>query len=452
MKLLYHNETDKLGAFIGYVNDNICGDYIYDYPPRQAYRPINPDDAMVQIKNSLEKSDELNLYFHFPFCKQICSYCNLFSICETNGERFEEYFEELKKEVLFYKPYIQGKRINSVYLGGGTPSMIEAPLFKDFFDFIESEIGFSIRTVSEVAIEMSPDCAEPHYLSELVNIGINRINIGVQAANDNELSCIGRNYTSELLHNSLTSVMNAGFKNVCVDLIYGLENQSFQMWKDSVKAVASYEPPTICAYPLTLRSNTGFARRGYVEINGKVQYAKYEFARDYLLAHGYIQETHVRYKKENSHGGYIQKENHWKQQNILGFGAGARSYLKTINVRNGYSIVNRRKAYNQYLSNIRIRGHAITDGFLLSADERMRKLIVLGIDGLDLSVFPKQFGLYFEEHFEAEYKYLLQEGYMMRCGNSIRFTTKGSQYRDLIVQLFFSDYVNQTIADFSYNE
>ena len=367
-------------------------------------------------------------------------------------DNISDYFESLKKETLFYLPYIKNKKINTLYLGGGTPSLIKAELFADFLDFLQKELEFDINTVSEVAMEMSPDTAKPEYLAELIACGINRVNIGVQAVDDSELFCIGRKYDKELIFESLKNVMSAGFKNVCVDLIYGLENQSAQSWANSIREVVNYAPPTICCYPLTLRSNTGFDKKGYNTINGKEQYEKYCYARDYLLAHGYVQETHVRYKKEGSKGGYIQKQNHWGQQNILGMGAGARSYLKTINTRNGYSVINRRGAYNKYMKDIFAKSFALTDGYIMTKEEMMLKHIVLGLDHLNLEQFEKSYGISFCDRFPTEYKHLIKEGYIKNNDGYLCLTEKGNQYRDLIVQMFFSEDVLRAIADYAYDE
>lgn len=443
MKLLYCGAADKIRLFEKYVLENVCGDYIYDYPPRQAYKPLRRNVAIEKIKQSLAVDEEINLYYHFPFCKQICSYCNLFAVCESRETVFAEYFQALKKETLFYLPYIRGKRVNTLYLGGGTPSLIPVSMFEDFFAFLEREIGFCVADVTEVAMETSPDTATAEYLSALRKVGVNRVNIGVQAVADGELTCIGRKYDKNLVYDSLENVMNAGFKNVCVDLIYGLEEQSFSSWKKSVEEVVSYAPPTVCAYPLTLRGNTGFDRRGYRFLDGKEQYEKYAYARDYLLSQGYEQETHVRYKKVGSNGGYVQKENHWKQQNILGFGAGARSYLKEINTRNGYSVLHRKSAYDAYMKNVSADGFAVVDGYVMDEKEKLCKRLVLGLDGAEKTLL---------QAYEQECAYLLQKGYLTENNGRVFLTELGRQYRDLIAQLFFSDDVNLTIKGFSYDE
>ncbi len=450
MKLLYNDVNDKIVMLRRYISQQVNGDYIYDYPPRQAYQPLKAGQAMDKIKQSLGMDDEINLYIHFPFCKQICSYCNLFAICDTDEQTFETYFKALEKEVLFYKPYIDHKKVNTVYLGGGTPSWISPAMFAGFFAFLEQQLHFSLKDVPEVAIELSPDTADPERLRGFIDAGINRVNIGVQAVNDGELCNIGRQYGDDMIKGAIKNVLSAGFDNVCVDLIYGIQSQTMESWEQSVKYVARCCPPTICPYPLTLRENTGFAYKGFKHVDGAEQYKKYEYARDYLLSHGYEQETHVRYKLKGSHGGYIQKENHWKQQNILGLGAGARSYLKTINCRNGYSVVNRRSAYNDYLRNIGKYSFAVTDGYEMTADEAMRKRLVLGLDGLNRADFEKNYGEPPEGFFPGEFKALYEMNLLCVHDDIIHYTTQGMKYRDLIVQLFFSDRVNDIISHFNY--
>lgn len=451
MKILYNNKKDKIKRLQEYIITNEVGDYIYDYPPRQAYRSLK-NVPWELIEQSLNESDEINLYFHFPFCRQICSFCNLFTISDISLARFAEYFTVLEKEFDYYSNLIKGKKVNTIYLGGGTPSWIPASYFESFFQHIEKSLEIKISDIEEVSIELSPDTASFQHLIEYKNIGINRVNIGVQAFDNEELSCIGRQYDVRYLRNQIKDIMRIGFKNVCVDLIYGLETQTMDTWRTSLKMAIEYHPQTICPYPLTLRPKTGFEKHGYTQIDGQEQYKKYLYAHDFLCDNGYEQETHVRYKMNNSTGGYIQKENHWKQQNILGFGAGARSYLKYINYRNGYSVINRKKAYQDYICRIGSNSMSIVDGFVMNADEIIRKEIILGINGLNRQVFSSRYHLSPEDVFPVEFDFLFKEGYIENKSSCIYLTNKGMMYRDLIVQIFFSDNVNHLVNSHSYKE
>ena len=159
------------------------------------------------------------------------------------------------------------------------------------------------------------------------DIGITRVNLGLQTTSDEGLHRIGRRHGFVLARKSIENAIASGFKNVCVDLIYGLPEQSDSDWRNIVLDVLELRPPTICAYPLTLRPNTGFARKGMTLI-GSQQYSKYEIALQLLGEAGYAQETHVRYIIPGV-GGYRQKENHWAGQDIIGIWSGCcRGYLR----------------------------------------------------------------------------------------------------------------------------
>jgi len=180
-------------------------------------------DILNIIKDSILQKDELNLYFHFPFCKNKCAFCNLFTISDVSDSRFKEYFSIIKKEFLFYEQYIANKRVNTIYLGGGTPSWIPAEYFIDLFQVIESAFDIEISSVEEVSIELSPETTEVVRLQSYYDAGINRVNIGIQSVDGDELSCSGRSHKNYETHTALKNLMDIGFKNVCIDLIYGLE-------------------------------------------------------------------------------------------------------------------------------------------------------------------------------------------------------------------------------------
>lgn len=433
------------------IQGNYVSDYVYMYPPRQAYRSISDEEVTTHIASSLAHFDDINLYVHFPFCRQICAFCNLYTHVSTDQEVFNSYLFYLERELQYYLPWIRNKPIKTLYLGGGTPTLLPAELFERFFLFLEQHFNCSIKSIAEVAIEASPDTVEKKKFLAYKEAGINRVNLGVQSATNHELSLIGRKYGSNIPFEALEIIQEIQFDNVCVDLIYGLEGQTFEDWRKSVDSVISYAPETICAYSLTLRPITGFDRKGYHYISGAEQYEKYDYVNEALLASGYQQETQVRWIK-NEKGGYRQKANHWGMNNILGIGAGARSYLWQIDTRNGYSIKDRRKAFQNYLKSIDEAGQAVTDIFLMDEDERRRKSIVLGLINLDREWFLKQFGLDPIDVFPSEFSILFELELLLEDGKFLKLTPRGVRHRDLIVQQFFSRRVKDLLETFNYEE
>src|SRR6185437_14467977 len=326
------------------IRDQVQGDYIYMYPPRQAYCAINRSWLEALIKSSLERTaaQPLNLYLHFPFCRQICGFCNLYSVVARPDEPFAEYVDVLGREMSRHARLTNGRQIDTIYLGGGTPSILSARELDRCLSHVERAFGTNRSRVAEVAIEVAPDTVDLVKLRELIGIGIKRINLGLQTTSDTGLHEIGRRHGFVGVKQVIHDAMTCGFDNVCIDLIYGLPGQSVDDWRATVEDVLAFGAPTICAYPLTLRPGTGFARKT-ITLSGADQYRKYEIARELLCAAGYVQETHVRYVVP-ARGGYLQKRNHWAGQDILGIGAGARGYLRDCDYRNGYSIRRRRTA------------------------------------------------------------------------------------------------------------
>lgn len=432
------------------ISANVSGDYIYMYPPRQAYYAIDPVKIEHLIEKSLNRFDELNLYFHIPFCRQICSFCNLYTTVSTDEKQYENYIELLKIEFSRYVRLLHGKKINTLYVGGGTPSLLSPDLFFNLFNFIEHKLEIKIADIEEVAMEVSPETITGAKLSQYKSAGFNRINLGFQTTDRTELAGLGRSYTPPVLHQALKSAKSVNFKNICVDLIYGLKAQSFQSWQNSLEEVIAYSPQTVCIYPLTLRPATIYKAKGYVCTSGIEQYQKYDYAVERLIKAGYEQETHVRYVKEG--GGYRQKANHWALQNLLGFGAGARSYLWYCDTRNGYGAYSRKKALENYVFSINSNLNPITDGFLMTDEERMRKAVILNLNELDRNWFIGLFGCDVTKVFPEEIELLQENGFLLVTPRELSLTARGIKHRDVIVQIFFSSRVKDLVAKYEYKD
>jgi oxygen-independent coproporphyrinogen-3 oxidase len=435
------------------IKEQVQGDYIYMYPPRQAYRSMDAQSLDTLIRSSLETTiaEPVNLYLHFPFCRQICSFCNLYT-APTNGrgDQFAQYVEMLAKDLRWWKPLVAGRRIETIYLGGGTPSLLAAAELDRCLEHLEEQLEFSRDDVNEVALEVAPDSVDAPKLKDFASIGITRVNLGLQTSSDEGLRQIGRRHGYSLARARIEDALCAGFDNICVDLIYGLPQQSLDDWHTTLSRVKELGPPTVCAYPLTLRPNTGFMRRG-VTVQGRDQYVKYDLAREVLGSAGYEQETHVRYIVP-SKGGYLQKKNHWAGQDVVGLGAGARGYLRYCDYRNGYSIVRRREALEQYKRRIQEGKHAFTEGISLSHDERMRRRVILGLLRLDLDSFTKDFDADVLAVFSDDFAELSRLGLAQVSEGILELTELGRKYRDLIVQRFFSRSVWNRISEFDYQE
>jgi oxygen-independent coproporphyrinogen-3 oxidase len=434
------------------IKDQVQGDYVYMYPPRQAYRVMDSADLAGPIRASLSGTagQPLNLYLHFPFCRQICGFCNLYSVAMSLGADYSDYVGLLAREMQQWAPLTAGRKVDTIYLGGGTPSILPIEQLDRCLASLETVFGVTRDKVPELAIEVAPDTVDEVKLREMRQIGITRVNLGLQTTSDDGLHQIGRRHGFSLARKRIEDALSCGFDNVCVDLIYGLPEQDLAAWKSIVRDVLAFEAPTVCAYPLTLRPNTGFSRRN-LELVGAEQYRKYDVTREMLGQAGYAQETHVRYIMPGV-GGYRQKANHWAGQDVLGMGAGGRGYLHDCDYRNGYSIKRRRSALEAYAASMSQDGPSYNAGFVLTTDERMRRQVILGLLDLDRVRFQAEFGIDVADRFARELAELDDLGLVRISDDRVQLTESGRKYRDLIAQMFFSRDVWNRIRGFDYME
>ena len=427
-------------------------DYVYMYPPRQIYTKFDPEDLATipsLVSRSLARHNYLNLYIHVPFCRQICSFCNLYAT-NAGGYDLSDYVNAVLEEGRLYADLTERKHIRTLYLGGGTPSLLSPGQIETLLEHALKLFSLEPGSMpGETAIEIDPATVNVTKLRDLRDAGINRINLGYQSMVDLEVRRIGRKRSAGTVE-LLSDALDIGFDNVCVDLIYGLEEQSDESWAASVAQVASQGPPTVCAYPLTTRPFTGYSRRKYLKVAGEVLYRRFEIADELLQAQGYQRETHVRWVK--SGGGYVQKVNHWSLQNVLGLGAGARSYLWYADLRNGYSVRARQSVIEDYLAKTAARQFPDVDGILMSDDERMRKAVALNIANIDRRWFLNLFGIDVKLAFAEEFDSLLNLGIYKMDNQRGWLPEPYQKYRDLITQCFFSENVRKALTAFDYDE
>lgn len=422
-------------------------DYVYMYPHRQAYSACDKDLSGL-IKRSLMRSPDVNLYFHIPFCKQLCSFCNLYTTTRRDNYH-APYIEKLLDELAFYSEILSHLHVKTIYIGGGTPSLLEPVLVRKIVDAAFSSSG-SVAADCEVAMEFAPEHASQPLFKEFVSAGINRINLGVQSTVNAEISSFGRRRSFKEDVNAVIQAMESGFSNVCVDLIYGLQHQTMETWQKSLISIIECRPNTICCYSLTARPHTGYGYKGVIKNDPESMRERYDIACKLISAAGYTQETHVRWARDG--GGYKQKENHWAMENLIGIGAGARSYLWDVDFRNGYSIVNRKSILEEYLNHDFSSGLFARDHFLMDDDERKRKFIILGLCNLEISKYYEMFGSYPEDDFPDEFDALKKEGLIEKEGAFIRLNTLGMRHRDNAVCIFVSSKILQKLEYFDYSE
>jgi oxygen-independent coproporphyrinogen-3 oxidase len=264
------------------------------------------------------------IYIHIPFCKQACHYCDFhFS---TNQETRSELVQAILKEIKIQKDYLHGEPIQTIYFGGGTPSVLEANELHSILESIHS----THRVVEglEVTLEANPDDLTLTKLNELSRLGINRLSIGIQSFHSEMLTFLNRAHDSATAIRSFNEAREAGFKNISIDLIYALPGESEIQWRADIKQAIALKPEHLSCYALTIEEKTVF---GKWSATGKLKATDDETAAQHLeiLMDELEREGFEHYEISNfSKPGFYSKHNssYWKQKKYLGIGPSAHSY------------------------------------------------------------------------------------------------------------------------------
>lgn len=261
------------------------------------------------------------LYIHIPFCKSRCAYCDFYST--TLLAHREAYIEAVGRELKRRLPELKGEPIETIYLGGGTPSALEAKELHRLFDLIGST-----ATATEITLEANPDDLTEEYVQALRSLPINRISIGIQSFHDRTLRLVGRRHTAEQAIEAVRRCQRAGLTNISIDLIYGMPGESLDDWAYSLQQAIALEVPHLSAYHLTYEEDT---RLWLMKEQGKVtpideeqSIEAFEMLHHRLLTAGYEHYEISNFALPGCHSRH--NSSYWKGIPYLGIGPGAHSY------------------------------------------------------------------------------------------------------------------------------
>lgn len=274
------------------------------------------------------------IYIHIPFCEKRCSYCDFFFT--TNLNLIDNYLSALEKEITLYSLQLKDLNFDSIYFGGGTPSLLNPERISRIISVIKN--NFRIAGNSEITLEANPEDLLNKNISEYKSAGINRISLGIQSFNDNELKFLTRNHSGNQAEKVLSDCLNI-FGNVSADIIYSLPGQNFNDVKDSLDKVISLKTPHISCYTLTFEEKTILYKEF---IDKKITRNDPEIESDlYLSLSKYLSDNSYEHYEVSSYAkpGFRAKHNskYWTLEDYLGLGPGAHSFIngaRRNNVKN----------------------------------------------------------------------------------------------------------------------
>ena len=279
------------------------------------------------------------IYIHIPFCRQACTYCD-FHFSTDTGPRLD-LINALTHELALQKDYL-GEEINTIYLGGGTPSILNRGELDTLFSVIRTH--FTLAPHAEITLEANPDDLTKEKLEEIRAIGINRLSIGIQSFDDNLLKYLNRVHDANGARRCLKHARAAGFSNISIDVIYAIPGLSQKIWKATLQEALHFLPEHISSYGLTIEERTVFgnwSKRGKLHPMDEENSAQqFEMLTDMLHQAGYEHYEISNFCKPGFHSRH--NSSYWKQSRYLGIGPSAHSYngeSRQFNIRNNASYV-----------------------------------------------------------------------------------------------------------------
>ena len=327
--------------------------------------------------------DEMSVYIHIPFCSNICSYCD-FCKMYYNKNWVSKYLDRLDEEVdMYYK----GDIVNTIYIGGGTPSCLN---LDELEKLLEITNKFKKSKSVEFTIEVNIEDINIDKINLFKKYNVNRISIGIQTFNKKHLKLLNRCHEYEDVYNKINLLKNNGFNNINIDLIYAIEGESIKDLKNDLDLYLKLDINHISCYSLMIDKNTKLYIDGVNNIDESLDYKMYKFIEDYLERHDYKHYEISNYSKNN----FESKHNlvYWNNLHYYGFGLGASGYIENTRYTNT-------KNLNKYLTSFEREVEYLDKNDIIEYE------MILGLrkfKGVNKRDFKNKYGLSIEEIFDIK--------------------------------------------------
>lgn len=338
----------------------------------------------------------LELYLHIPFCIRKCEYCDFLSGPADERNR-RTYLDALLRELAAVGPQAEDYEVTSVYIGGGTPSLLPGDWMEKLMAGVRE--GYCLAKDAEISMEANPGTLTKENLAGYRRAGINRLSLGCQSTDDAELKLLGRIHTWAQFQESFRMAREAGFTNLNVDLMSGLPGQHLASWEKSLETIARMEPEHISAYSLIIEEGTPFSARKLDLPDEDTEYRMYEDVAAVLGKYGYYQYEISNYAKKDRNCRH--NEGYWQRKDYLGLGLGAASLVGRERFTNTSDM-------SEYLENSGNLEKIRTDRETLTREDEMGEFMFLGLR-MTKGVSKKDFQEYFGTSIEKIYGEVLEK-------------------------------------------
>lgn len=368
---------------------------------------------------------QVGLYVHIPFCRQRCHFC-AFYLDIPKGNRVEAFLLALERELdlLHEQRVLGGRPLDTIYVGGGTPTVIPAPRLSQLLDRIRTT--FPVVAQPEVTIEAHPATVDRDVFRRLADAGCTRLSLGAESMNQEEFGPIGRPGVVAETIRAVADAKAVGLTNINLDVMYGLPGQRPEAWQRTLRGILELEPTHISCYALTIEEGTTLAQdiaRGTVPAPDDAVQIEMEATAESLLA----QAGFVRYEISNyAKPGFACRHNqlYWTDQEYLGLGPSAQSYLGGVRFGNVANL----QAYVDDLTQGRL---PVSERIPLSAEAQQREALIFGLRLLEGTPAP------FQEKHRIVLTELKAKGLILEEAGRIKLTCEGRRFADTVAEALY---------------
>lgn len=349
----------------------------------------------------------LSIYIHIPFCRSKCLYCDFFSRPGA-GSAAKKYTFALIRDINKSAKLCRDYSVKTIYIGGGTPSVIDPALIGEILAAVKNE--FDTSSCKEITMEANPATVDSSSLAKYREYGINRLSIGLQSIHENELRALGRIHAFNDFENTFILAKNAGFDNISADLMFGIPEQTKESLRESIIALCSLAPEHISLYDLKIEEGTPFSKMSLSLPDEESEYEMYLSSVELLKSFGYTQYEVSNFAKEGKES--LHNRVYWQRGEYLGFGASAHSFFGC-----------RRFFYKRGIDSF-IAGEKPEISPPLSPEDILTEYTMLSLrtsDGIDKSVYSSLGG----EELNSRIEKYISDGYAEKTSGGYRLTPRG---------------------------
>jgi oxygen-independent coproporphyrinogen-3 oxidase len=370
------------------------------------------------------------IYLHIPFCRQKCHYCNFFSVATLS--RKDAFVAALLKEIELRKDYLQGENVNTIYFGGGTPSLLHISDIALIIEHLTRH--FSIDRHAEITLEANPDDINEEKAKQWKGAQVNRLSIGIQSFFDDDLQYLNRVHHANQSYQAIQDVKNTGFENLTIDLIYGIPTLTDDKWAKNLDIFFSLDIPHLSAYSLTVEQKTPLAllieKGKYAPVDENFSIGHFRMLQEQMKARDFIHYEISNFAKE----GYYSKHNslYWLGGNYLGLGPSAHSF-------NGHSRQWNISNISKYIQLDNFHT-SVEEKEVLTIEQRYNEYVMTSLRtvwGCDTVHIRNVLGEKFESYFVDNSIVFLEKGHLFRDGTKYFLTDEGKLFADGIAAELF---------------